>query len=181
MTQQRDTNTDGSRGLASPEDERSNCGVGVVMDLDGGASHDVVADGIELLSNLEHRGTTGAEEATGDGAGIMIQRPDTFFEAVVGDLPETYAVGSIFMPQDDAVRDQLVEVFESTLADYGLDVFHWRDVPTDNSDLGQTALDSEPDVWQVFVTPAESMADDAFDRGLFLARRELEAAAEEID
>ena len=168
-------------GLADPTDTKSNCGVGAVVDLDGGASHDVVADGIELLCNLEHRGTTGAEEATGDGAGIMIQRPDAFFEAVVGDLPETYAVGSVFMPQDDTVRDRLVDRFESTLDEYDLEAFHWRDVPTDNSDLGQTALDSEPDVWQVFVTPSESMADDAFDRALFLARRELEAAAEEID
>ena len=168
-------------GLADPTDTKSNCGVGAVVDLDGGASHDVVADGIELLCNLEHRGTTGAEEGTGDGAGIMIQRPDAFFAAVVGDLPDTYAVGSVFMPQDETVRDRLIERFESTLADYDLEAFHWRDVPTDNSDLGQTALDSEPDVWQVFVTPSESMADDAFDRGLFLARRDLEAAAEEID
>ena len=90
--------------LADPTDTKSNCGVGAVVDLDGGASHDVVADGIELLCNLEHRGTTGAEEGTGDGAGIMIQRPDAFFEAVVGDLPDTYAVGSVFMPQDETNR-----------------------------------------------------------------------------
>ena len=168
-------------GLADPTDTKSNCGVGAVVDLDGGGSHDVVADGIELLCNLEHRGTTGAEEGTGDGAGIMVQRPDSFFEAVVGDLPETYAVGSIFLPHDETVREKLVDSFESTLADYGLDVFHWRDVPTDNSDLGQTALDSEPDVWQVFVTPDGSMADDAFDRALFVSRRAAEDAAEEID
>ena len=168
-------------GLADPTDTKSNCGVGAVVDLDGGVSHDVVADGIELLCNLEHRGTTGAEEGTGDGAGIMIQRPDSFFEAVVDDLPETYAVGSIFMPQGERVHDQLVDTFESTLADYGLDVFTWRDVPTDNSDLGQTAIDSEPDVWQAFVTPSESMSDDEFDRALFVARRAVEDAAEEID
>ena len=168
-------------GLADPTDEKSNCGVGAVVDLDGGNSHSVVEDGIDLLCNLEHRGTTGAEEATGDGAGIMIQRPDDFFEAVVGDLPETYAVGSIFMPQDDDVRGELVELFEATLADYDLDVFHWRNVPTDNSELGQTALDSEPDVWQAFVTPSEAMDDDEFDRALLLARRAAEAETEEID
>ena len=71
-------------GLADPTDAKSNCGVGAVVDLDGGASHDVVADGIELLSNLEHRGTTGAEEATGDGAGIMIQPPADFVWGLVG-------------------------------------------------------------------------------------------------
>src|SRR6056297_1403121 len=74
-------------GLADPTDDRSNCGVGAVVDLDGGASHEVVEDGIELLCNLEHRGTTGAEKDTGDGAGITVQRPDDFFEAVVDDLP----------------------------------------------------------------------------------------------
>jgi Glutamate synthase domain 1 len=168
-------------GLADPTDEKSNCGVGAVVDLDGGNSHSVIEDGIDLLCNLEHRGTTGAEEATGDGAGIMIQRPDAFFEAVVGDLPDTYAVGSIFMPQDDDIRAELVDLFEATLADYDLDVFHWRNVPTDNSDLGQTAIDSEPDVRQAFVTPSEAMSDDEFDQALLLARRAAEAATEEID
>ena len=178
---QGDNAHDETVGLADPTDAKSNCGVGAVVDLDGGASHDVVADGIELLCNLEHRGTTGAEEGTGDGAGIMIQRPDSFFEAVVGDLPETYAVGSIFMPQDENIRGDLVDIFESTVAEYDLDVFDWRDVPTDNSDLGQTALDSEPDVWQAFVTPSGDMTADEFDRALFLARREIEDAAEAID
>ncbi len=172
---------DGPVGLADPTDERANCGVGAIVDLDGGASHDVVADGIELLCNLEHRGTTGAEENTGDGAGIMIQRPDEFFDAVVGDLPETYAVGSIFMPQDAGLREQLVELFEETLAEYGIDVFHWRSVPTDNHEIGKTALDSEPDVWQAFVTPSEEQETDAFDRALYLGRRAVEAKTEEID
>ena len=171
----------GTGGLADPTDEKSNCGVGAVVDLDGGASHSVVADGIELLCNLEHRGTTGAEENTGDGAGIMIQRPDDFFAAIIDDLPETYAAASIFMPQDESVRGQLVDLFEATLAEYGLSVFEWRDVPTDNSELGKTALDSEPDVWQAFVTPSETMADDEFDRALYVSRKAVEAASEEID
>ncbi|MFW6382823.1 MAG: glutamate synthase central domain-containing protein, partial [Haloferacaceae archaeon] len=172
----------GPVGLADPTDERSNCGVGAIVDLDNGVSHDVVADGIDLLRNLEHRGTTGAEENTGDGAGIMLQRPDEFFAAVVdADLPETYAVGAIFMPQDDAVRERLVSLFESTLADYDLEVFHWRDVPTDNSEIGETALDSEPDVWQAFVAPAGPMTDDDFDRALYLGRRAVEAESEAVD
>ena len=169
-------------GLADPTDERSNCGVGVVLDLDGGDSHQTVADGIDLLINLEHRGTTGAEEATGDGAGIMLQRPDDFFDAVVdADLPDTYAVGSVFMPRDGAARQGLMTIFERTLAEHGLDVFHWRDVPTDNTDLGQTALDSEPDVYQPFVRPTEGMDDDGFDRALYVARRAVENAVEELD
>ncbi|WP_101296367.1 glutamate synthase large subunit [Halegenticoccus soli] len=178
-------------GLADPTDERSNCGVGAVIDLDGGRSHETVADSLALLENLEHRGTTGAEENTGDGAGILVQRPDEFFEATLDvALPETYAVGSLFMPRDDAAREAVTELFEEALAGYGLDVFHWRDVPTDNADLGETALESEPDVWQAFVRPAENgvtvRGDDAvsaFDRALYVGRRAAENAIEaaEID
>ncbi|SFR41353.1 glutamate synthase (NADPH/NADH) large chain [Halogeometricum rufum] len=171
-----------SDGLADPTDERSNCGVGAVIDLDGGVSHETVADGLELLENLEHRGTTGAEEDTGDGAGIMVQRPDEFFDAVVdAALPDEYAVGSIFMPTDDAARETLTDLFERELAAHGLTVVTWRDVPTDNADLGKTALDSEPDVWQAFVVPETEMDDDEFDRALYLARRAVENAVDELD
>jgi glutamate synthase (NADPH/NADH) large chain len=169
-------------GLADPSDERSNCGVGAVVDLDGGRSHDVVRDGLDLLENLEHRGTTGAEEQTGDGAGIMLQRPDRFFEGVLDvDLPEEYAVGSVFMPQDAAARQGLVTIVENELADHGLEVFHWRDVPTNNESLGETALSAEPDVWQAFVRPADELDDASFDRALYVGRRAAEAAIEDLD
>jgi glutamate synthase (NADPH/NADH) large chain len=169
-------------GLADPSDERSNCGVGAVVDLDGGRSHDVVRDGLDLLENLEHRGTTGAEEQTGDGAGIMLQRPDRFFEGVLDvDLPGEYAVGSVFMPQDAAARQGLVTIFENELADHGLEVFHWRDVPTNNESLGETALSAEPDVWQAFVRPADDIDEAAFDRALYVGRRAAEAAIEDLD
>ncbi|SNZ16364.1 glutamate synthase (NADPH/NADH) large chain [Natronoarchaeum philippinense] len=182
MTQQRDTNADRSVGLASPDDERSNCGVGVVMDLDDGRSHEVVADGIELLENLEHRGTTGAEEATGDGAGVMLQTPREFFADVLDvDLPDQYAVGSFFLPQDAAAAAALRDRTEDVLADYDLEVVHWRSVPTDNADLGATAVDAEPDVWQCFVTPTDAVSDDEFDRALYVARRALENAVEDAD
>jgi len=185
--------TDGARadGLADPLDERSNCGVGVVMDLDGGRSHDVLADGITLLENLEHRGTTGAEENTGDGAGVLLQRPDAFFEDVTDvDLPEVYAVGSFFFPQDGDARADLQTRVETELAGHDLDVLAWRTVPTDNADLGATALDSEPVVEQAFVAPtgelvgddasdAEAIDVDGFDRALYVGRRDLETSIEE--
>ncbi|MGQ4554665.1 glutamate synthase large subunit [Halobellus sp. GM3] len=182
MTKPQRHPTGESVGLADPTDERSNCGVGAVIDLDGGRSHRTVADSLELLENLEHRGTTGAEENTGDGAGVMIQRPDEFFESVVdAPLPESYAVGSIFMPQDDAARQGLVSIFERILGEHDLDVVHWRDVPTDNADLGATALDSEPDVWQAFVAPSGDIEDEAFDRALYVARRAVETEIAEMD
>ncbi|RZH69657.1 glutamate synthase large subunit [Natrinema altunense] len=174
--------TERSAGLADPEDARSNCGVGVVMDLDGDGGHDVVADGLELLENLEHRGTTGAEKNTGDGAGIMLQTPDSFFDHVLdATLPETYAVGSLFLPQDTAAREALVSLVEETFATYDLDVLEWRDVPTNNDDLGQTAVDSEPDVRQVAVAPEADLSEDDFDRRLYVARRALENAVEDAD
>ena len=191
---------DRDAGLASPTDDRSNCGVGGVVDLDGGPSHDTVSDAIRLLENLEHRGTTGAEENTGDGAGIMVARPDGFFREVVdADLPEAYAVGSVFMPTEPSVRAEIHDVIAEVLSVYGLEVLAWRAVPTDNADLGATALDSEPHVAQVFIAPVEGAAlaerftdpstrpDDVdpallgFDRALYAARREIETAVVDVD
>ncbi|WP_255150780.1 glutamate synthase large subunit [Halorarius halobius] len=168
--------------LADPDDSRANCGVGVVFDLDGVRSHDPIADGLRLLENLEHRGTTGAEEATGDGAGILLQIPDEFYrEELDVDLPPAreYAVGTLFLPTDEEAGAKLARVVEETFADHGLDVLDWRDVPTDNADLGQTALDSEPRVVQVFVAPDGEFEADEFDRQLYVGRRAVENRIDE--
>jgi len=149
------------------------------MDLGGGRSHGVVADGVELLANLEHRGTTGAEENTGDGAGITVQTPhELFADAVPVDLPEDYAVGSIFLPQSPDAAADLKALVEAELAEHDLEVVHWRDVPTDNADLGQTALDSEPAVVQAFVVPDGVETTEAFDRKLYVGRRAVENRVE---
>jgi len=170
-----------TEGLADPSDARSNCGVGVVMDLDDEGGHWVLADGLELLENLEHRGTTGAEEATGDGAGVMVQTPHDFFaDEVDADLtPGEYAVGVLFLPDDDEARDELTAVVEETFAEEGLDVLAWRTVPTDNADLGATALESEPEIVQVFVESTDRRTDEAFARQLYVARSVLEARVED--
>ena len=192
--------TDSDALLASPDDDRSNCGIGGIVDLDGEPSHDTVTDAVRLLENLEHRGTTGAERNTGDGAGIMVARPDEFFRDVVeADLPAEYAVGSVFMPAEPRVKAEIHDVIAEVLSVYGLEVLEWRTVPTDNADLGETALDSEPDVQQLFVAPVEGAglaerfgeanrfeadADSTllgFDRALYAARREIENAVEDVD
>ncbi|CAI48988.1 glutamate synthase large subunit [Natronomonas pharaonis DSM 2160] len=175
------TPTAGTAGLADPDDHRANCGVGVVMDLDGDQSHETVADGIELLENLEHRGTTGADEKTGDGAGILLQTPHEFFADEVAGLPDEgdYAVGSLFMPQDEEAAAGLQQLTEQVFAEHGLDVFAWRRVPTENDSLGRTATESEPAVVQCFVTA--DLDDEAFDRALYVARRDLETTIEERD
>ncbi|WP_435345020.1 glutamate synthase large subunit [Haloarchaeobius sp. HRN-SO-5] len=175
--------TAASRGLADPDDQRSNCGVGMVMNLDGATDHSTVADALELLENLEHRGTTGAEPNTGDGAGILLQTPHDFFaDELPVDLPETYGVGSLFFPQDADERAALQALVEDALADRGVDVVHWRDVPTDADGLGQTALDSEPDVWHCVVAPAADDVDgETFDRALYEGRRVVEKAVDDED
>ena len=169
----------GTTGLADADDYRANCGVGVVMDLDGDRSHGTVADGVELLENLEHRGTTGADENTGDGAGILLQTPHEFLDDEVDDLPDAgeYAVGSMFMPRDDDAAAELQDLTEHVLAEHGLDVFAWRAVPTNNASLGETATESEPSVVQCFVR--SDLDPDAFDRALYVGRRDLETTVED--
>jgi glutamate synthase (NADPH/NADH) large chain len=165
-------------GLADPNDHRANCGVGVVMNLDGDRSHGTVADGVELLGNLEHRGTTGADENTGDGAGILLQTPHEFFEEEIEDLPPAgeYAVGSVFMPPDDEATAHLQDITERVLEAHDLDVFAWRAVPTDNAPIGEIAVESEPSVVQCFIR--SDLDADAFDRALYVGRRDLETTIE---
>ncbi len=168
--------------LADPTDNRSNCGVGVVMNLDAATDHEIVSDGLSLLENLEHRGTTGAEQNTGDGAGILVQRPDDFFAAELDcDLPETYAVGQLFLLRDDDARHALQDTVEEIFESEGLSIFNWRAVPTNNTDLGKTALDAEPAVYQCFVSPASGQSREEFDQKLYVARRVLEQEVETHD
>ena len=170
-------------GLVDPSDARANCGVGVLVDLDGGASHEIVADALDLLGNMEHRGARGAEPNTGDGAGIMIERPDEFFDAVLDtELPDTYAVGTVFLPEDDETRERCEQVVETELAERGCRVLTWRDVPTDaaDADLGDTARASEPVVCQVFLAPDGDTDLEAFDQSLYVARRAIESELDGI-
>ena len=179
-----------SPGIATPAAARSNCGVGVVMNLEGSRSHDPVRDGIDLLECLEHRGTTGADPDTGDGAGVLLQIPHEYFAAVLDEPlppPGEYAVGSLFLPQDEQLRAQVVTLIERTLDAEGLDVIAWRSVPTGAAGLGRTARASEPAIRQVFLRPTEDthdqdrdqnqdedLAGETFDRRLYLARRTIQ-------
>jgi glutamate synthase (NADPH/NADH) large chain len=164
--------------------ERSNCGVGVLMDMSGEKSHEIVQDSLEALENLDHRGARGAEEDTGDGAGILIQKPHAFFVDEVEDLGERglgfddYGVGQAFMPKDEEERQEVVEAVEEAAADEGFDVVAWRDVPTDNAELGKSALETEPDVWQFFVTGDET--GEELDSALYVLRRVIEKEAGDV-
>ncbi len=144
-------------GLYDPAFEHDACGIALVADLQGRASHQLVRHALDALEAIAHRGATGAEEATGDGAGILLQQPHGFWQAVVeADLPEpgAYATGLVFLPVDaeDAakVRTRIADI----AAAEGLAVLAWRDVPTDPSMIGSIAHGTMPRFGQVVVAPA---------------------------
>jgi glutamate synthase (NADPH/NADH) large chain len=142
------------QGLYDPAQERDACGVAFVADLNGRRSHDVVAKGLSALIRLDHRGARGAEYNTGDGAGIMVQVPDTYFRAIVDfPLPPAgqYATGHVFLPADEADAARAITVFEKFALVEGGDVLGWRDVPVDPSDLGESAEAARPRIRQVFL------------------------------
>jgi glutamate synthase (NADPH/NADH) large chain len=156
-------------GLYNPDLERDACGVAMVATLTGVASHSVVQSGITALLNLEHRGASGSEPDSGDGAGILVQVPDAFLRAVVDfTLPAAgaYAVGTAFLPQDPAARVAAVETIEAIIVDEGLEVLGWRELPTDASSLGATARSVMPYFSQLFVRDARTNS-----RGIALERR----------
>jgi glutamate synthase domain-containing protein 2/glutamate synthase domain-containing protein 1/glutamate synthase domain-containing protein 3 len=167
-------------GLYDPAFEHDACGIGAVAKLDGIPSHETVVRAIQALSNLEHRGATGADPKTGDGAGITIQLPDEFFRGIVGpELPPAgqYGVAVCFLPRDDARRDELEQLVSDTVEAEGQRVVMWRDVPLDLSDVGQTAASAAPSVRHCVVAAADGLDPDAFERKLYVIRRVAELAA----
>ncbi|MGH3682850.1 MAG: glutamate synthase subunit alpha, partial [Natronosporangium sp.] len=156
------------QGLYDPAYEHDACGVALVADLHGRRSHDVLARGLTALRRLDHRGARGAEPDTGDGAGILLQLPDQFCRAVAGvELPPPgqYATGLVFLPADPERARRSIEVCERHARAERLGILAWRDVPTDPTGLGATALAGQPAIRQIFVTASErsSEASDAVD------------------
>lgn len=168
----------GKTGLYQPEFEHDACGVSFVVDLYGRKSNGLVAQGLTSLCNLEHRGATGAEQNTGDGAGILIQVPDAFLRAVVDfELPAegAYAVGIAFLPQQPDELDAACKVIHEICEAQGLAVLGWRDVPVDPSMIGSSALQAMPTFRQLFVAEAAGNETGiALDRRAFLARKHIE-------
>jgi glutamate synthase (NADPH/NADH) large chain len=170
-------------GLYDPRFEHDACGVSFVVDIKGRASHHIVSTALGALCNLEHRGATGAEANTGDGAGLLIQMPDRFFRAVVDfDLPPvgSYGVGLGFLPLDPDERAKIVGRVESIMAEEGLQVLGWRDVEVDDSILGNIAKSVIPAFSQIFVSDANGASGIALDRLLFVARKRCEHEIREV-
>lgn len=166
-----------AHGLYDPRFEHDACGVSFVADIHGRASHDIVAQGLGALCNLEHRGATGAEVDTGDGAGVLIQVPDRFFRDVVGfELPVAgaYAVGIAFLPSGDVEASAAKSAIDAIVASEGLTVVGWRDVPVDPSTLGETARRAMPSFGQLFVADPNGASGIDLDRKVFVARKRIE-------
>ena len=164
-------------GLYDPEFEHDACGVGFVAHLKGKKSHSIVAKGLELLANLEHRGAVGAEKNSGDGAGILTQMPDKFMRRIAKeqgiDLPEfgSYAVGVVFLPRDPNAYTECQSIVEQCIEELGQECLGWRKVPTCNETLGDMVKAVEPIVQHVFVKKAQTIDSDTFERKLFVIRK----------
>jgi glutamate synthase (ferredoxin) len=166
------------QGLYDPQFEHDACGVGFIVHMKGQQSHAIVEQALTILLNLDHRGACGCETNTGDGAGILIQLPHKFLARVAKaegiTLPEAgqYGVGAIYASPDPTQREQSRREFEKVVASEGQRVLGWRDVPTDNSSLGNTAKASEPFMQQVFIQRDRDLVDDlSFERKLYVIRK----------
>ena len=166
-------------GLYRSIDEHDACGVGFVVNLDGERSHEIITQGLRVLENLSHRGATGADENTGDGAGILTQIPDRFLRKVLQSakipLPEAgaYGVGMFFFPQDETLRAACVQAVEKVIAAEGGGVLTWRDIPVDAGAIGERARADQPCIRQVLLQ-VENLAGDALERRLYMIRKRIE-------
>ena len=167
-----------AQGLYDPRFEHENCGVAFVVDMHGRRTHQLVEQGITALVHLDHRGASGAETNTGDGAGILIQVPDAFYRDVLDvELPAAgaYATGIGFFPGDDAEVASAVEAVDKIVASEGLEVLAWRDVPVDASSLGSGALSAMPTFRQLFLAAPGGAAEGLdLERRVYVVRKRIE-------
>ncbi len=166
-------------GLYETRREHDACGIGAVVNISGRRDHKIIEYGNQILMNLHHRGATGADETTGDGAGILFQIPHEFFSAECQKLgiilpePSRHGVGMVFGSKETKLREQCDKMLESAINHYGMKVLGWRDVPSSSDCLGQIALAAEPSIKQVFVDGAGFEGED-LERRLYMARKRAE-------
>ncbi|MFZ9884379.1 MAG: glutamate synthase large subunit, partial [Ilumatobacteraceae bacterium] len=164
-------------GLYDPRFEHDACGVSFVVDMHGRASHEIVSTGLGALCSMEHRGATGAETQTGDGAGILLQIPHKFFSAVTDfALPSagSYGVGLAFLPQNEELASKARAQIELIVSEQKLRTLGWRSVPVDPSCLGASALRVMPTFMQFFVDDPSGAKLIDLDRRLFILRKRIE-------
>jgi glutamate synthase (NADPH/NADH) large chain len=170
-------------GLYSPTYEHDACGIGMVVNIHGNKSHALVENALVVLENMRHRGAEGADNKTGDGAGILLQIPHEFILLNGIPVPEKgkYGTGIVFLPKDDSRQEKIISVIIEEIERAGLRLMHIREVPTDSSCLGQEALSAEPDIKQIFVTGIPDDQVSALDRVLYKIRKKIERRIEDKD
>lgn len=169
------------QGLYDPAFEHDACGMGFVVNIKGEKSHDIIDEALTVLENLSHRGASGADENTGDGAGILIQIPDDFFrkecEVLGFELPDegNYGVGMIFAHRYDDFRNKQMATFEKIVQEEGQKILGWREVPIDKTTIGQSAKAVMPGFIQVFIEKDAGISDNMdFERKLYVIRKRAE-------
>ncbi|MFT6221493.1 MAG: glutamate synthase (NADPH/NADH) large chain, partial [Candidatus Endobugula sp.] len=170
-----------SSGLYDINEFKDNCGFGLIAHRTGKASHRLLEMTIESLTCMTHRGGIASDGKTGDGCGLLMQKPDRFFRQVVRDqlgveLNERYGVGSIMIDHDEEIASRAKRVFTEEMASEGLDVAAWRDVPTNSDCLGPIAIDSKPHFLQVFINAPAGLSSPEFTAKLLIARRKSNTA-----
>ncbi len=176
----------GKQGLYNPENESDSCGVGFVCNINGAESNDIVKKGLKILNRLAHRGAVGADPKTGDGAGILIQLPHEFLSKVTEkekiELPSPgeYGTGLVFLPQNESERSFCRDVFTKVTEEEKQVFLGWRKVPTDNSNIGIGARETQPAIEQIFIQrnpelPPKGKSDELnFERSLYVIRKRVE-------
>ena len=175
-----------NQGLYDKRNEKDGCGVGFVAHIKGKKSHEIVQQGLQLLTNLTHRGATGYDPKLGDGAGLLMQMPDAFMRNEATklkiNLPETgkYAVGNLFLPQDAKNRAAVEAIITKIISEENQILLGWRDVPVDNSNIADAAKDVEPCMRQVFIG-SQANEQNAFERKCFVIRKRIEHAVRALN
>ncbi|MDO8952874.1 MAG: glutamate synthase large subunit, partial [Draconibacterium sp.] len=171
-----------AQGLYNPENEHDNCGIGFVAHIKGKPSHDIVLRGLDVLLNMDHRGATGADKTSGDGAGLLMQIPHEFITDVLKlDVGEkgTYGTGIIFLPKDEKEAATCIDVINKYVREEGLTLVGYRDVPVDSSVPGEIAKTTEPTVKQIFIRA--NLEKDALERKLYMVRKLAEIEIRGLD
>lgn len=171
------------KGLYNAEYEHDACGVGMVVNIHGNKSHELVDNALKVLENMRHRGAEGADNKTGDGAGIMLQIPHEFILLQGIPVPEKgkYGTGLVFLPKDEVQQQDILSIMIEEIEREGLSLMHLRNVPTNPDCLGETALASEPDIKQLFVTGVTDNRVPYFERTLYLIRKRIERRVKNKD
>ena len=161
-------------GLYQAANEHDACGVGMIVDIHGNKSHELVDSALKVLENMKHRGAEGADNKTGDGAGIMLQIPHEFILLQGIPVPEKgkYGTGLVFLPKDEKEQSNILSVIIEEIEREGLNLMHLRNVPVNSSILGQDALATEPDIKQLFITGATDV--ENLERTLYIIRKKIE-------